>query len=122
MYVYNVDIMADVLGAFEQAVLLALVQPATSLGKQAYGRAILKEVQARLHRQVSAGSVYATLERLETKGLVSSRLGPGTAVRAGRPRRYYHIEAAGLRALKEAKATVERIWAGVRLPVRGAAS
>jgi PadR family transcriptional regulator PadR len=114
--------MAQVLGAFEQAVLLALVRPATSLGKEAYGRAILKEVQARLQRQVSAGSVYATLERLETKGLVSSRLGPGTDMRAGRPRRYYQIEAAGLRALSEARATVERIWAGVRLPVRGAAS
>ena len=113
--------MADVLGTFEQAVLLALVRPSTALGKEAYGRAILKEVQLRLDRQVAAGAVYATLERLEQKGLISSRLGSGTAVRAGRPRRYYSIEAAGVRALNDSKATVERMWSGVRWPVKGTA-
>src|SRR6266536_3401000 len=72
--------MADVLGAFEQAVLLAVLR----LDDDAYGRAILKEVQARLERDVAAGAVHATLERLERKGLLSSRLGSGTPVRAGR--------------------------------------
>jgi PadR family transcriptional regulator PadR len=113
--------MAEVLGMFEQAVLLALLRPATTLGREAYGRAILKEVQARLQRQVSAGAVYATLERLEAKGLVSSRLGPGTAIRGGRPRRYYTIEAPGLRALNEARTTARRLWADVRLPLKGTA-
>ena len=83
--------MADVLGTFEQAVLLALVRPSTPLGREAYGRSILKEVQLRLDRDVSAGAVYATLDRLEQKGLISSRLGSGTAARAGRPRRFYEI-------------------------------
>ncbi len=106
---------------FEQAVLLALLRPTTTLGREAYGRAILKEVQARLQRQVSAGAVYATLERLEAKGLVSSRLGPGTAIRGGRPRRYYAIEAPGLRALNVARTTAKRVWAGVRLPLKGIA-
>ena len=113
--------MADVLGTFEQAVLLALARPRTALGKEAYGRAILKEVQLRLDRQVAAGAVYATLERLEQKGMISSRLGSGTAVRAGRPRRYYSIEPAGVRSLNEAKAAVERMWSGVRWPVKGTA-
>ena len=58
--------MADVLGAFEQAVLLAIVR----LREDAYGRAILKEVKTRLERDVAAGAVHATLERLEKKGLV----------------------------------------------------
>lgn len=113
--------MAEVLGAFEQAVLLALARPTTDLGKEAYGRAILKEVQLRLDRDVSAGAVYATLDRLEEKRLISSRLGPGTEIRAGRPRRYYSIEPVGLRALNESRASVERLWAGVRWPLKGTA-
>ena len=110
--------MAEHLGTFEQAVLLALVRPKTALGKEAYGRAILKEVQHRLGRDVAAGAVYATLDRLEAKGLVSSRLGPGTPERGGRPKRHYQIEPEGLRALNAAKATTDRLWAGLRAPLR----
>jgi len=110
--------MADVLGAFEQAVLLALATPTTALGKEAYGRAVLKEVQIRLDREVAAGAVYATLDRLEQKGLISSRMDAGSAARAGRPRRCYSIEAEGIRALNEAKAAMDRMWSGVRWPVK----
>jgi PadR family transcriptional regulator, regulatory protein PadR len=107
--------VADVLGTFEQAILLAIVR----LGKEAYGRAILKEAQARLQRDLAAGAVYATLDRLEQKALISSRLGAGTEVRAGRPRRYYAIENAGVRALNDAKTAVENLWAGFRWPLKG---
>ena len=72
--------MAETLGTFEQAVLLAIVR----LKEDAYGRAILKEVQDRLEREIVAGAVHATLERLETRGLIASRLGPGTPIRDGR--------------------------------------
>jgi PadR family transcriptional regulator PadR len=109
--------VSEILGAFEQAVLLGLVR----LGPRAYGRAILKEVQTRLAREVAAGAVYATLDRLEEKALISSRLGPGTAVRAGRPRRYYAIEDAGVRALNDSKAAVEHLWRGVRWPLKARA-
>jgi PadR family transcriptional regulator PadR len=112
--------MADVLGLFEQAVLLALVRPRTALGREAYGRAILNEVQLRLERKVTAGAVYATLDRLEQKGLVSSRLGPGTAARGGRPKRHYVVQAAGIRALNQSKASVDRVWAGISRPLKGA--
>jgi PadR family transcriptional regulator PadR len=107
--------MADTLGAFEQAILLALVR----LGQDAYGRAILKEAQTRLQRELAAGAVYTTLDRLEQKGLISSRLGAGTDIRAGRPRRYYAIEGAGVRALNEARAAVDTLWAGFRRPLKG---
>jgi PadR family transcriptional regulator PadR len=107
--------MADVLGAFEQAVLLAIVR----LGDEAYGRAILKEVQARLERDVAAGAVHATLERLENKGLVSSRLGSGTLVRSGRARRFYRLHPAGLRALNAARAAVDSLWHGLKWPLKG---
>jgi DNA-binding PadR family transcriptional regulator len=107
--------MADVLGAFEQAVLLAMIH----LDDEAYGRAILKEVERRLGRSVAVGAVHATLERLENKGLVASRLGSGTPVRAGRPRRYYRLEPSGRRALNDARATIEALWRGFEWPLKG---
>ena len=106
--------MADIIGQFEQAVLLALIR----LGKDAYGRAILHEIQVRLDRDVSAGAVYATLERLETKGLASSRLAPGTAIRGGRARRYFVPTGAGIRALNNAKSVTNRLWQGLARPLK----
>jgi PadR family transcriptional regulator len=104
----------DIIGQFEQAVLVALIR----LGKDAYGRAILNEVQKRLDRVVSAGAVYATLERLEAKGLVSSTLALGTAIRGGRARRYFVLTADGIRALSDAKSATDRIWRGLAWPVK----
>jgi PadR family transcriptional regulator, regulatory protein PadR len=104
-----------VLGGFEQAVMLAVLR----LGTDAYGRAILVEVQARLERDVAAGAVHATLVRLERKELLSSHLGSGTEVRAGRPRRYYRLEPAGVRALNAARAAVTTLWRGFRSPLKG---
>jgi PadR family transcriptional regulator len=112
-YAYNVGIVAEVLGTFEQAVLLEVLR----LDEDAYGRAILRGLHARLEREVTAGAVHATLERLEGKGLLASRLGPGTAVRAGRARRFYRIQPAGLRALNDARRTYTNIWRGLKWPV-----
>jgi PadR family transcriptional regulator PadR len=105
--------VAEVLGSFEQVVLLAVLR----LGRDAYGRAILKEVQARLKREV-AGAVHVTLDRLERKGLVSSRLGSGTPVRDGRARRYYEVGAAGVRALNDAREALDNVWRGVTWPLK----
>lgn len=105
--------MADVLGSFEQAVLMAIVR----LQDEAYGRAILKGVEDRLERDVAPGAVHATLDRLERKGLLSSKLGSGTPVRAGRARRYYRLKPAGVRALNDARATVDSIWRGLKWPL-----
>ena len=104
----------ETIGQFEQAVLVALIR----LGKDAYGRAILNEVQERLARDVSAGAVYATLERLEAKGLASSKLAPGTAIRGGRARRYFAPTGAGIRALNDAKSATEMLWRGLVWPLR----
>jgi DNA-binding PadR family transcriptional regulator len=107
--------MAEVLGAFEQAVLLAVVR----LRGDAYGRAILKEVQERLGRGVAAGAVHATLDRLERKEFVTSELGDGTEIRAGRPRRYYRLQPSGRRALNDAHAAVNTLWSGLKWPLKG---
>jgi len=101
--------MADILGAFEQAVLLAVLR----LDEDAYGRAILRDVQSRLERDVAPGAVHATLERLEQKGFVTSRVGGGTAIRDGRARRFYRVEPAGVRALDDARYSLDRVWRGV---------
>ena len=106
--------MAESLGAFEQAVLLSIVR----LGDEAYGRAILKEVQERLERDVAAGAVHATLERLQGKGLIASRLGSGTAIRGGRARRFYKVQPAGVRALNDARAAIDNLWHGFRWPLK----
>jgi DNA-binding PadR family transcriptional regulator len=104
--------MADLLGTFEQAVLLAILH----LETEAYGRAVLHQAQEMLKRNVSAGSVYTTLDRLEARGLVSSRLAEGTPVRGGRARRYYSVAGKGIEALSDARSALTAIWAGVQLP------
>ena len=104
----------EIIGQFEQAVLVALVR----LREEAYGRAILNEVQKRLDREVSAGAVYSTLERLEAKGLASSTLAPGTAIRGGRARRYFTPTAAGVRALNDAKSATDLLWRGLAWPLK----
>jgi PadR family transcriptional regulator PadR len=107
--------MAEILGTFEQAVLLGIIR----LADQAYGRAILQEVETRLEREVAPGAVQATLDRLEGKGLVTSRLGSGTPIRAGRPRRYYRLESSAVRALNDARTTAEHLWRGLPWPLKG---
>jgi len=106
--------MADVLGAFEQAVLLAVLR----LRHEAYGRAIFKEVEARLDRAVAPGAVHATLDRLEKKRLLASRLEGGTAIRAGRARRFYRLQPPGVRALNDARAAADALWQDVPWPLK----
>ena len=107
--------MAEILGTFEQAVLLAIIR----LKDDAYGRSILREVGMRLGREVAPGAVQATLERLENKGLVGSQLGSGTPIRSGRPRRFYRVGPSGISALNDARTTVQELWRGLRWPLKG---
>lgn len=112
---YNIGDMAETLGTFEQAVLLAIVR----LREDAYGRGIMREVQERLERDVAAGAIHATLERLEEKGLIRSKLSLGTPIRDGRARRFYRITPAGVEALNDARAAVQNLWHGIRWPLKG---
>jgi PadR family transcriptional regulator, regulatory protein PadR len=106
--------MADLLGSFEQAVLPAIVR----LGQTAYGRAVFKQEEVRTERNVAAGAVHATLERLEKKGLISSRLGSATPIRSGRSRRFYQLQLPGLRTLNDARTAVESLWHGLKWPLK----
>ncbi len=107
--------MAELLGTFEQMVLLAVV----GLGEDAYGRAVFREVEQGFSesRTVSAGAMYTTLDRLEGKGLVTSRLEDGTPERAGRARRFYRVTAAGASALSETRRALQAMWKGKNWPL-----
>ncbi len=102
----------EFLGEFEQFVLLALVR----LGDEAYGMAVRREIEARAERPVSIGAVYATLDRLEAKGLVRSRLGEATDERGGRAKKCFTMTAAGERALDSSQRALRRMLTG--LPTR----
>ncbi|HEX3928246.1 MAG TPA: helix-turn-helix transcriptional regulator [Gemmatimonadales bacterium] len=107
--------MAELLGTFEQIVLLAVL----GLGDGAYGRAVLRAAQSGSNdaRSVSSGAVYATLDRLEAQGLLSSRLDDGAPTRGGRVRRFYRLTSAGAAALTDARTTLERMWHGKHWPL-----
>ncbi|HSM61580.1 MAG TPA: helix-turn-helix transcriptional regulator, partial [Longimicrobiales bacterium] len=66
-------------------------------------------------RDVTVGSVYATLARLEDKGLLSSREGEPTPRRGGRARKHFRISSHGVRALRASRGMMERLWDGVEL-------
>lgn len=96
----------DYLGEFEQIVLLALAQ----LGAGAYGMPVRRSIEEHTGRSVSVGAVYATLDRLEEKGHISSRYGTPTAARGGRAKRVFRITPRGARALKRSREMLARMW------------
>ena len=106
---YSVYEMANTesLGQFEQLVLTAVL----TLREDAYGVTIHAKV-AHLARPkaVSLGAVYATLDRMEDKGFVSSWLSDPTPERGGRAKRCYRLEALGERVLQDSALAAKRIW------------
>ena len=103
--------MPHVLGDFEQLILFALIR----LGADAYGVTIRTQIEARTGRAVSPGALYTALDRLEKRGLVTSRLGEPTPQRGGKRKRLYTVLPAGERALA-------RVYESMRLMASGVAS
>jgi DNA-binding PadR family transcriptional regulator len=97
------------LGEFEIVVLMA----ALHLEGSAFGSAILEEIEARTGRRISRGSVYITLDRLEEKGLLSSRLGESSPSRGGRPKRLFRVTASGIAAVKHSVGVLARMHKGL---------
>lgn len=96
------------IGAFEELVLLAVL----GLGSSGYGVSVRAELEAETGETISLGAVYATLDRLERKGLVRSTVGPATPERGGRRRRVYRVSATGASALR----AMQRIRAQLGAP------
>ena len=103
------------MGDFEQLVLLALLR----LDGEGYGMQVRRELEERLGRTVSVGAVYTTLDRLERKGLVASRLGEPTPERGGRARKHFRLLPGARRALAQSRLVLDRMWEGLPAPGGG---
>ena len=102
--------MPVTLGEFELLVLLACLR----LGDDdAYAVSIADEIAARTGRSIQRAAVYVTLQRLEKKRLVSTRLGDPRAERGGKARRLVHVERAGREAVRTTRESLQRMWLGL---------
>lgn len=94
------------LGEFEEIVLLAV---AIQSG-DAYGAAIVSEIERQMNRSINLGAVHSALNRLQEKGLVHSEMGGSTPERGGRRKRLYSVTAYGRRALEEVRQVRNQMW------------
>jgi len=97
------------LGELEQVVLLAVMR----VGKDAYGVPVHDEIQRRAGRDLTLGTIYKTLTRLEDKGLVASYVGAPTTERGGRRTRCYTVTVAGKRGLQATFKALRHMAAGL---------
>ena len=103
------------LGEFEHVVL------ATALRlKSGYGAELVRELEERTGRQVQGGALYVTLDRLEEKGYLVTRMEEPAPVRGGRPKRFVDVTPAGVRALAEHREALLRVWEGIEGTLGGA--
>ncbi len=94
------------LGEFEEIVMLTVA----ILTEEAYGFAIGEEIESRLNRKVSIGSLQTVLIRLEKKGYLLSRLGESTKIRGGKRKRYYELTQLGKNVLRQTKEQRLGLW------------
>jgi DNA-binding PadR family transcriptional regulator len=97
------------LGTFEQMVLLSILQ----IGEDAYPPLILEQLELAMKRNVSRGSLYVTLDRLEHKGMLRSKPGTREPERGGHPRRYVSVTKRGIAALRECRESLMTLWVGL---------
>jgi PadR family transcriptional regulator PadR len=107
-FIAIVELMSErgYLGEFELMLLLAVIR----LGEEAYGVPISRELEKYRGKDVAVGSVYAALERLEAKGLITSMLGDPTPERGGKAKRFFRITKEGLRQVHETRRVLTRLW------------
>jgi len=92
------------LAEFELLVLLAALR----LGPdEAYPVSIADHIQQRTGRSVRRANVYTTLQRLEAKRLVTTRLGDARPERGGKPRRLVAVRPAGVAAVRATAGAIQ---------------
>ena len=100
----------DTLGEFELLVMLAALR----LGPDdAYTVSIAEDIRARAGRAVRRANIYTTLQRLEAKGLVSTRVGEPRAERGGRPPRLVTVSPDGAAAVQTTTAAIHAMLGGL---------
>lgn len=93
----------------ELMILLAVLR----IGRAAYAVTISREIEDTAGRSVALAVVYATLDRLEGRGLVTSTIGEPTAERGGRAKRFFRITTKGLRQVRDTQDALTALWNGV---------
>ena len=96
-------------GELEQMLMLAALR----LGEDAYGSAMTGLLEERVDRRVSRGSIYVTLDRLEAKGWIRSRMSEPRAERGGRRRRLIEVTPEGRARLQRSRDALESLWSGL---------
>ena len=99
----------DYLTDFELMILLAILR----VGEEAYGVPIAREMEQAGRRGVVLGAVYAALGRVGANGLVTSSLGDPTPARGGRAKRFFRVTPAGLKAVRQMRQALTRLWDGI---------
>lgn len=97
------------LGEFEEIVMLTV----GILYKEAYGVAIIDEMEQRLNRKVSIGALQTVLRRLESKGYLKSEFGEATNVRGGKRKRYFNLTTLGSRVLRETQEQRKQLFKAI---------
>jgi len=97
-------------GEIEHLVLVAILR----LEKNAYAVRIGKEIRSRGGIDLSRGTLYITLSRLERKGFLQSWFADPTPERGGKSKRYFKLRAPALRALRQTRRVYQDMWRGVR--------
>ena len=95
------------LGVLEEQILVAVLRTRGD----AYGMHVRREIERVTGRELAIGAVYATLDRLEAKGLLTS----GRVHAGGPSRRLFEVSPEGARALADTRAMRERLWQGIDL-------
>lgn len=87
------------IGELEELVLLTV----GILHPEAYGVAVMDELDKQAGRSLNISAVHAVLTRLEEKGMLKSGMSDPTDERGGRRKRIFTLTAAGKRALEDAQ-------------------
>lgn len=107
--------MRAILGELEQLVLLAILHE----GDEAYGVPIMRAIEQRTGRAPSRAAVYIALRRMESRGLLTSRMAEPTAERGGRSKRYFRIEAEAVDLLRQSRRSLLGMWSGLETVLDG---
>ena len=101
-----------ILGEFEQVVILAILR----LDDDAYGVTIRNEIRRCTGRNPAPGALYNTLDRLEEKDMVRSRMGDPSPQRGGRAKRLFTVTPKGIEAVAHAQRGYQKLMEHLTLP------
>ena len=102
----------QILGGFEECLILAILK----LSNKAYSVSIAEAVEEATGKEVTVGSIFTTLGRLEDKNFVSSEVGEATKEKGGKAKRYYRVESAGYQALQDTQEIKRKLDPGDMIP------